>query len=233
MCSRSTRSGEAMSAHTNNLFLMQDLAVPARTGRLTNDDLDALRTVANWIEAFVASPHKDLGRSGPVCPFVPEAIERNTLWLTPEHLSDRSVPDVAELISRYKKVLLRAPPSEGNGVSYKAVVVVLTDVSAERAKTYMEDVQVRVLKRASYEEDGIVIGDFHARNEGPAIRNSGFRPFKSPVPFVLMRHAVLSDWMFFLDNEDWLNLWAHRFGESALRTLTEQLRRTNWRRLAS
>ena len=118
-------------------------------------------------------------------------------------------------------------------MSYKALVVVLTDLSAERAKTYLDDVQIQELKRLSYAEDGIVIGDFHARNEGAAIRNPSFRPFKSPVPFVLMRHSVVSDWMFFLDNEDWLNMWARRFGESAVRSLTEQLRRTNWRRLAS
>lgn len=139
--------------------------------------------------------------------------------------------DVTELMNSYRRLLLRTRPTEGDGVSYKALVVVLTDVSAERAKNYMDDVQIQDLKRLSYVEDGVVIGDFHARNEGAAIRNPSFRPFKAPVPFLLMRHAVLSDWMFLLDNKDWLNVWARRFGESAYRTLAEQLRRTNWRRL--
>ncbi len=58
------------------------------------------------------------------------------------------------------------------------------------------------------------LGEFHERNEGSAIRNLSFHPFKAPVPFLLMRHAVISDWMFFLDNEDWLGFWARRFGES-------------------
>jgi hypothetical protein len=48
-----------------------------------------------------------------------------------------------------------------------------------------------------------------------------------------MRHTVVSDWMFFLDNEDWLGFWAHRFGESAVHALAETLRRTNWRRIES
>jgi hypothetical protein len=38
---------------------------------------------------------------------------------------------------------------------------------------------------------------------------------------------------FFLDNEDWLNLWARRYGESGVQALAEELRRTNWRRLES
>jgi hypothetical protein len=46
-----------------------------------------------------------------------------------------------------------------------------------------------------------------------------------------MRHAVITDWKFFLDSEGWLNKWARRFGESAVQALAEELRRTNWRRL--
>jgi hypothetical protein len=59
------------------------------------------------------------------------------------------------------------------------------------------------------------------------------RPFTPPVPFLLVRHAVISDWKFFLDNEEWLNYWARRYGESAVRALAEELRRTNRRRLES
>ena len=46
-----------------------------------------------------------------------------------------------------------------------------------------------------------------------------------------MRRAVLSDWKFFLENEEWLSFWARRFGEAAVRALAEVLRRTNWRQL--
>jgi hypothetical protein len=222
-----------MLASTNQLFLLRDLDDPDRTGHLSPDDLSALRSVSEWIRSFVISPHADLGRTGPVCPFVPAALERDTLWLAAEHLSGRNVRDVAQLVERHRELLLQTEPTAGDGLSYKALVIVLSDVSAERAKTYMDDVQIQQLKRHSYARDGVVIGDFHARNEGSAIRNSSFRPFKSPVPFLLMRHGVVDDWMFFLDNEDWLSLWARRFGESAVRALTDQLRRTNWRRLPS
>jgi hypothetical protein len=32
-----------------------------------------------------------------------------------------------------------------------------------------------------------------------AIHDDGFCPFQSPVPFVLVRHGVLSDWEFLVD----------------------------------
>ena len=181
----------------------------------------------------MARPNKDLGRAGPVCPFVPGACERKTLWLAPEQIANRSVPDVVELMNGYRRLLLRAQPIEGDDANYKAIVVVFTDLSADRARDYLDDVQIQNLKRLSYVEDGVVLGEFHERNEGSAIRNPSFQPFKSPVPFLLMRHAVVSDWMFFLDNEDWLSSWARRFGESAVQALAEELRRTNWRRLES
>jgi len=72
-----------MPATTTNLFLLQDLEYVSRTGQLAESDLRALHTVADWIKSFVARPNKDLGRAGPVCPFVPGAWERKTLWLTP------------------------------------------------------------------------------------------------------------------------------------------------------
>jgi len=44
-----------------------------------------------------------------------------------------------------------------------------------------------------------------------------------------VRYGVVSDWKFFLNNENWLNLWAHRFGESGAKALAEEeLRRTSW-----
>ena len=219
-----------MPAQTTNLFLLQDLENPSKTRKLEDSDLSALRTVADWIETFVARPHGDLGRAGPVCPFVPGGLERKTLWLAPEQIADRGVPHVVELMNGYKSLFLDAEPTDGDDVNYKVIVVVFTDLSADRAQGVFDDV-LQQLAVPSYAEDGIVFGPFFEGNEGTAIYNSSFRPFQSPVPFLFVRQGVISDWKFFLDNEDWLSLWARRFGESAVQALAKELRRTNWRRL--
>lgn len=220
-----------MPAQTTNLFGMQDLEDSSKTANLAARDLSALRTVANWIESFVAKPAKDLGRAGPVCPFVPHAVEHKTLWLAPERIAEHRAADVVELIDGYKRLLLSARPVDGDDAQYKAIVVVFGDLPADRAAGFLGDARIRDLKRLFHADDGVVMGEFHQRNEGSAIRNPSFHPFKAPVPFLLMRQAVVSDWMFFLDNEDWLSLWARRFGESAVRALADRLRRTNWRQL--
>ena len=223
-----SRGGDSMSAQATNLFLLEDLEDVSRTRKLAESDLNALHAVADWIKTFVARPHKDLGRAGPVCPFVPRAWERKTLWLAPERIADRSVLDVVQLINGYKKLFLDAQPIAGDDANYKSIVVVFTDLSADRAKDLFDDV-LQHLAVPSYVEDGLVLGGFYERNEGSAIYNPSLRPFRAPVPFLLMRHAVISDWKFFLDKEDWLNLWARRYGESAVRALAEELRRLPWR----
>jgi hypothetical protein len=48
-------------------------------------------------------------------------LERKTLWLSPEQIADRDVPEVIELMSGYKRLLLDPRPTEGDDV----VVVVV------------------------------------------------------------------------------------------------------------
>ena len=219
---------EATQPQTTNLFLIEDLEDVSRTRTLRAGDLDALRAVADWTKTFVARPNKDLGRSGPICPFVRGALERKTLWLAPEQISDRTVPDVVALVDGYKRLLLSAQPVDGDDAEFKSISVVFTDLAADRAKELLRAV-LEQLGVPSYVEQGLVLGEFHESTEGTAIYNPSFRPFTSPVPFLLMRLAVISDWKFFLDDEDWLNRWAGRYGEAGARALAEELRPLPWR----
>jgi hypothetical protein len=225
---RGASPGGSTPAQSTNLFLFEDLDDVSRTRKLAQSDLNALHAVADWTKAFVARPHRDLGRAGPVCPFVPVALERKTLWLAPERAAGRSVLDVVQLIRGYNKLLLDAQPVDGDDANYKSIVVVFADLSADRAKDLFDEV-LKHLAVPSYVEDGLVQGGFYENNEGSAIYNSSFRPFTAPVPFLLMRRAVVTDWKFFLDNDDGLNRWARRHGESAVQALAEELRRLPWR----
>ena len=218
-----------MPTPTTNLFLLEDLEDVRRTSELAEGDLDALHAVADWIKTYVAKPHKDLGRAGPVCPFVPGALERRTLWLAPEQIADLDVPAVVELMNGYQRLFLDAQPTDDDeNVDYKVIVVVLTDLSADRAQGVFDEV-LQQLAVPSYAEHGVLFGPFYEGNEGTAIYNSSFRPFSSPVPFLFVRHGVISDWKFFVDDEEWLHLWARRYGESGTQALVEELRRLPWR----
>jgi hypothetical protein len=197
-----------MPARTTNLYLLADLVDAGRTSELAESDLDALHAVADWIKTYVVKPHKDLGRAGPVCPFVPVSLERRTLWLAPEQIVDRDVPHVVELMNGYRRLFLDAEPTGGDDADYKVIVVVFTDLSADRAPAVFDAV-LQQLAVPSYVQDGIVFGPFYEGHEGTAIYNASFRPFSSPVPFRFVRQGVISDWKFF---------WTKRTGSTCGRT---------------
>src|SRR5678816_88794 len=107
------------ASEPTNLMLLEDLENSSRTSKLADSDLSALRTVADWIKTFVVRPHKDLGRAGPVCPFVPRALELKTLWLASERIENHTAADVVQVVNDYRQLLLRAQPIEGDDASCK------------------------------------------------------------------------------------------------------------------
>jgi hypothetical protein len=155
-------------------------------------------------------------------------LERRTLWLAPEHIADRDLPDVVELMSGYQRLFLDTQPVEGDDARYKTIVVVFTDLSADRAQDVFDAV-LDELATPSYAKDGILFGPFYEGNEGTALYNSDFQPFQSPVPFLFVRNGVVSDWKFFLDDEEQLNRWADRYQGDGARALAEELRPLPWR----
>jgi len=82
-----------------------------------------------------------LGRTGPVCPFVPAAIEHDGLWLAPEPVRTLKQLEVANLIDDYKRLFLRIAPREEARKAEKTIVVVFVDLPAEDAKRYVDEVQ--------------------------------------------------------------------------------------------
>lgn len=217
-----------MPAHTAQLLLPDDLQDARRTSDLAAGDRDALAAVSIWINDFVARPHKDLGRAGAVCPFVPGSLERRTLWLAAEHVSDLGVSEVVELMDGYKRHFLQVAPAGSDDAIYKTIIVVFPDLPAGRAGALFGDVLAR-LAEPSYTEDGILFGPFYDGNEGTALYNPSFRPFQSPAPFLFVRHTVLSDWKFFLEDDAALDRWARHFGPAATAALGTELRRLPWR----
>ena len=177
-------------AETTHLFLLEELEDVSRTSELPQGDLEALRTVADWTKSFIVEASRGSrprrARTVPscLCPW-----QAKTLWLAPEHVDDRSAADVAGLVSGYQRLFLGARPADGDDAIYKAIVVVFTDLPPDQAGGLFDDV-LKDLAVPSYVEDGFVMGGSYAGNEAGAIYNASFRPFTSPVPFLLIRQAV-------------------------------------------
>jgi hypothetical protein len=109
---------------------------------------------------------------------VPGSLERKVLWLAPEQIAGRGEPDVVELMNGYKRLLLQTQPTGGDDADYKVIVVVFADLPAARAQGVFDDVLQRLAVPA-YADEGILFGPYYEGNEGTAIHNPRFRPFRS------------------------------------------------------
>jgi hypothetical protein len=202
-----------MPVRKENLYLLHELALPRRTGRLPKEDLQALKIIADWTRDFVAQPHPDLGRGGPVCPFVPPAIDNSPLWFAIEHINHISPVQVAILMNQYKDLFLSLSPKEeeeGRDIAAKkTILVIFPDLPEDKAGDYIDGIQ-RPLKD-EFVRDGLMLGEFHQHSSAPGIHNKDFRPLRSSIPMLVIRHMVITDWRFLYEKTQWIKAWIARF----------------------
>jgi hypothetical protein len=167
--------------------------------RLSEVERDAapdspMRRIASWIHEFLAQPHPDVGRRGAVCPFVPLSLEMDTIWMTEVRQPDPTFDDVAALITALRDQFIAMEPVSGPEAMQKSILVVLPTLVHNAS---MVDEIQRTLKR-HFVDVGLMLGEFHAANESPGLRNPDFRPLRTPVPMLAIRYMVESDLPFLM-----------------------------------
>ena len=118
---------------------------PAKPAMFTTADVERflavmrpLGTTIDWMRQFLARPHPELGRSGPVCPFVPGALDQNTIWLTAVNV--RSKNEIVEVVGQYRDHFLELEPKTPSGDSRH--VHELTDQSSQTLDLPMRHLQL-------------------------------------------------------------------------------------------
>jgi hypothetical protein len=154
---------------------------------------EPLEKALSWIENFIAQPHPDLGRTGAVCPFVPGALELQTLYLRAEPAA-KTAKQVNAIVDEALKDFAALPPTDEREVQFKSLIMVFPGVPRERAKEVIDAVQRQ--RKPDFIEQCLMIGQFHELNETPAVHNPNFYAFQSPVPMLAVRVLVATDNLF-------------------------------------
>jgi hypothetical protein len=162
------------------------------------DPASPLRCVLDWIREFLARPHPQLGRTGPVCPFVPVSLELDTIWMTAVAEATPSFEHISAIITDYRNVFLETEPTKGPEALNKAILVVFPSLSANGTDGAAVIDRVQANLKKYFVEMGLMLGEFHAANESPGLRNPAFRPLRSPIPMLAIRHMVESDLPFLI-----------------------------------
>ncbi|HXB22281.1 MAG TPA: hypothetical protein VNV88_12910 [Candidatus Solibacter sp.] len=162
------------------------------------DPTSPLGCVLNWIRGFLARPHPQLGRPGSVCPFVPIALGLDTIWMAEVAETTPSFERISAIITDYRNVFLETEPTSGPEAINKAFLVVFPSLGANGADGAAAIDKVQASLKRYFVEMGLMLGEFHAANESPGLRNPDFRPLRSPIPMLAIRHMVESDLPFLI-----------------------------------
>lgn len=155
--------------------------------------VSSLGCIAAWVRTFLAQAHPHLGRNGSVCPFVPVALRFDTIWMTEVGDATPDFDRICQIITEYRDIFLQTEPTKGPDALNKAFLVVFPSLAANgpEGAAVVDNVQARLKKH--FVDMGLMLGEFHAANETPGLRNPNFRPLRSPIPMLAIRHMVESD----------------------------------------
>ena len=153
-----------------------------------------LARMVDWCVNFLGRPHSELGRSGNVCPFVPEALMRGALQFAVVALRNRgaaAVSEIEEIIVACREHFLASERDHGKSDIFISMIIIFPDVTPEEAPTVIDPLQRKL--KPSFVREGLMLGEFHPLSPAPGLRNRDFRPLRSPVPLLAIRHMVESD----------------------------------------
>jgi heptaprenyl diphosphate synthase len=166
------------------------------------DDVGVIQT---WLTDYVSRPNHDLGRKGPVCPFIPPAMRADALdYVYRYDLEESSEEDLfSELLGEFEDFDRTAEPASLTRTSLASRLIVLPNTNAE---TWLAiDNVYESLKDAAVSR-GLMVAQFHPNCDVRAVRNEFFRVAKSPLAAVAIRRMAPHDILF-------LGTTAHRFHE--------------------
>ncbi len=181
-----------------------------------HEDLPYLIEIMEWVKNFLGRPHHNLGRPGAVCPFVPYSLKSNSIRLAVIHTQDLYPEQLEDVVGRYRDIFLEMDVKEQELAINRAFLLIFPDIDIEDASKLVDSIQQKL--KPLFVESGLMIGEFHKRNETPGLHNPNFRPLRSPIPLLAIRFMVEADLPFLESPADprlrirYLEAYLKRFG---------------------
>ncbi|MEU4805775.1 DUF6875 domain-containing protein [Actinosynnema sp. NPDC023587] len=183
-----------------------------------------LRATFDWGRAYLTNPHPDLGRPGSVCPFASASLTRDRFFLAVQPGSPTDPLEPVETLRFFRDWFLDLAPRSQPSAQITSIMVLFPDVPQHAAESLVDGVQA--LLKPEYVKQGLMIGEFH--NGPPAkggLWNEDFRPLRSPVPMLALRHMVPTDYPFLRDDPEQVRVYLELFGDQVPAQLRDQVER--------
>lgn len=191
-------------------YLVSPSEIDTEQCQIDRDDLRALKEVVLWAHDVLCTHDPELGRDGPVCPFTKPSLARMLFWLTVCRSKCRSIDELVSVVMKYREWFLELEPQTGENAKYKTILILLPDFVGKRF--YAELDRAQKLLKAEFVREALMIGQFYPTCGEPGLWNSEFRPLRSTVPMLVIRHMVHSDFPFLRNNPEFVDAYLRIFG---------------------
>lgn len=179
----------------------------------------------DWAAEFLTLPSDELGRDGPVCPYVRPSMTRDLMWIA-RVAGPRPRPEwLRTIMSDALEVYPRLPTGNGSSPSVlRALVTVFPDLDGYSLIDSMHSEF-----KTGFVERGAMLGQFYPGCDQPGLWNKDFRPLDAPLPMLIVRSMMTTDFPFLLERPEWMNAYVRKFAPA----LPSHVRAVVVRRLTS
>ena len=186
------------------------------------ENRQAIEQVVAWAQQYLCQPHPDLGRPGPVCPFVQSSMKKCIFYMTVYRGANLDADEVFAAVMKYRDWFFHLEPREHKDAQYKSIQILFPDISVDEARRVIDGTQA--LLKPQYVERGIMVGEFHPGPPQKAgLWNADFRPLHCPVPLLSIRYMVATDYAFLKDDKQFMAAYLANFGHNVPSHLKESV----------
>lgn len=141
----------------------------------------------SWLQDTVAQPQPLLGRSGPLCPFLPATLRRGLLFVTVASRDEQPEQALETEASRFLTVTPLPPePASIN----KSLLLLFPDENAESLLKVVQRLKAGLIAR------GLTCGEFYPTSGDRSVRSDSVLVARSPVPMIALRYLTPHDRVF-------------------------------------
>ncbi|MFF2144918.1 DUF6875 domain-containing protein [Kitasatospora sp. NPDC058190] len=169
-----------------------------------------LAVVDTWLDEYISGSHPEIGRMGPICPFVAPSRKNRTMEIRTRFVGHSPTLELIEEIARSSMREYGLVSWQGRNPMLRAMVVALPDLRSEDTKL-LDEAQTRV--KDEFVAKGLMVGQFHENCEVPAARNPHFAVSRAPVAVLAIRAIALHDIFFLADHRHWFEKYREKFGK--------------------
>ncbi|MFI0999386.1 DUF6875 domain-containing protein [Streptomyces galbus] len=174
------------------------------------DFASALEAVEEWLTEYISASHPEIGRTGPICPFVAPSRKNRTMEIRMRLVGHAPTLELLEEIAHSSLREYELTTWQGRNPMLRAMVVALPDLRSEDTGL-LDQVHARV--KDAFVARGLMVGQFHENCEVTAARNPRFAVSKAPLPLFAIRAIALHDVFFLSERPHWFQHYRERFGK--------------------